>query len=59
MVSLLTMWVIRVGIGYIVGIILGYGLPGIYLVWVCEWALRGTIFLIRFKGKRWYAHQLS
>ncbi|KRM08100.1 hypothetical protein FC15_GL000782 [Lapidilactobacillus concavus DSM 17758] len=53
------MWVIRVGIGYIVGIILGYGLPGIYLVWVCEWALRGTIFLIRFKGKRWYAHQLS
>lgn len=35
-VSLLTMWVIRVGIGYIVGIILGYGLPGIYLVWVYE-----------------------
>ncbi|MFD1465191.1 MATE family efflux transporter [Lapidilactobacillus mulanensis] len=58
MVSLITMWGIRVGIGYLVGIVFGYGLPGIYFVWVCEWAVRGTIFLLRFRGKRWYVHRL-
>lgn len=57
-VSLTTMWVVRVGIGYIVGIVLHYGLPGIYIVWVIEWAIRGSIFLIRFRGKKWYQHHL-
>lgn len=52
-VSLITMWVIRVGAGYIAAIPLGYGVEG---VWVCmslEWVVRFFLFLIRFHGKAW------
>lgn len=57
-VSMTTMWVFRIGVGYFVGIKLGYGLFGIYLVMSLEWALRGTIFLLRFKGTKWYSKSL-
>lgn len=52
-VSLITMWVIRVGAGYIAAIPLGYGVEG---VWVCmslEWVVRFFLFLIRFHGRAW------
>ena len=52
-VSLSTMWLFRVGIGYIVGIKLGYGLIGLFTVMTLEWALRSVIFLWRFKSGRW------
>lgn len=52
-VSLVTMWVIRVGAGYIVAIPLGYGIEG---VWVCmslEWVVRTVLFFIRYKDDKW------
>ena len=52
-VSLITMWVIRVGAGYIAAIPLGYGVEG---AWVCmslEWVIRFFLFLFRFKGDAW------
>lgn len=57
--SLLSMWIFRIGMGYFVGIVLGYGLTGIYFVMTLEWGGRGLIFLLRFKGKKWYQHQLT
>ncbi|KRL10071.1 MATE family efflux transporter [Schleiferilactobacillus perolens] len=57
-VSLLSMWLFRLGIGYLVGIVWGYGLVGIYLVMSLEWGVRGTIFLLRFRGKKWYEKNL-
>ena len=52
-VSLITMWLIRVGAGYIAAIPMGFGIEG---VWVCmslEWVLRFFLFLFRFKGEKW------
>lgn len=52
-VSLVTMWVIRVGAGYIAAIPLGYGIEG---VWVCmslEWVVRTVLFFIRYKDDKW------
>ncbi|WP_125606462.1 MATE family efflux transporter [Lapidilactobacillus bayanensis] len=57
-ISLLTMWIVRVGLGYIFGIVLHFGLNGIYIIWTVEWGLRGLIFLIRFRGQKWYRHHL-
>lgn len=52
-VSLVTMWLIRVGAGYIAAIPMGYGVEG---AWVCmslEWVVRTFLFLIRFHGTAW------
>ncbi|MBL1230205.1 MATE family efflux transporter [Enterococcus sp. BWB1-3] len=57
-VSLLSMWIFRIGVGYLIGIHFGFGLTGIYTVMTIEWFIRGSIFLLRFKGSQWYRHQL-
>lgn len=56
--SMLTMWLFRVVFGYILGIVLGYGVMGVWLAMNCEWAVRGGVFLWRFRGKKWFAHKL-
>ena len=56
--SLLSMWLVRVVLGYILGITLGFGIIGVWSAMIFEWVVRGTIFVWRFKGKKWYAHKL-
>ncbi|MHA0856791.1 MATE family efflux transporter [Paenibacillus sp. CMAA1364] len=56
--SLLTMWLFRVILGYVLGITLGFGLMGVWIAMVSEWAIRGLIFGWRFRGDKWYAHKL-
>ncbi|MNP78495.1 MATE family multidrug exporter [compost metagenome] len=55
---MLTMWLFRVIFGYILGIVLGYGVMGVWLAMNCEWAVRGGIFLWRFRGEKWFANKL-
>lgn len=56
--SMLTMWLFRVVLGYVLGIVLGFGILGVWLAMNCEWGVRGALFLWRFRGKKWYAHRL-
>ncbi|MBP1995718.1 MATE family efflux transporter [Paenibacillus eucommiae] len=56
--SLLTMWLLRVILGYILGITLQFGIMGVWLAMVAEWGVRGLIFGWRFKGDKWYRHKL-
>lgn len=56
--SMLTMWLFRVVLGYVLGITLGLGILGVWLAMNCEWGVRGAIFLWRFRGKKWYEHKL-
>ncbi|MBT2730045.1 MATE family efflux transporter [Bacillus sp. ISL-75] len=56
--SLLSMWLLRVVLGYILGITLGFGIIGVWVAMIVEWGARGVIFAWRFKGKKWYAHKL-
>lgn len=52
-ISLITMWIIRVGLGYVLAIPLGLGVQG---VWIClgvEWAVRTLIFYLRFRSGIW------
>lgn len=57
-VSLCCMWTLRVAGGWVLSIPLGFGLIGIYLAMILEWAIRAGIFLFRLKGNQWYAHHL-
>ncbi|MCU9614419.1 MATE family efflux transporter [Caldibacillus lycopersici] len=56
--SLLTMWLLRVILGYVLGITLGFGIVGVWIAMNVEWVVRGAIFVWRFKGVKWYAHKL-
>lgn len=54
--SLITMWVIRVGLGYVFTIPFGMGLPGLWLCMGLEWIVRFIVFKLRFKGEAWLRH---
>ncbi|WP_438349280.1 MATE family efflux transporter [Paenibacillus sp. FA6] len=56
--SLLSMWLFRVILGYILGVTLHFGIMGVWVAMVAEWGIRGLIFAWRFKGDKWYAHKL-
>lgn len=56
--SMCSMWIVRVVLGYILGITLHFGIIGVWCAMYVEWFIRGTIFMIRFRGKKWYQHQL-
>lgn len=56
--SMLSMWLFRVILGYILGIVLNFGIVGVWMAMNCEWGVRGAVFLWRFRGKKWYEHQL-
>jgi len=31
---------------------------GVWVAMICEWGVRGFIFVMRFRGKKWYQHHL-
>lgn len=56
--ALLSMWLVRIVLGYLFGITLGMGVLGVWLAMNLEWGVRGSIFVWRFLGKKWYQHRL-
>jgi len=56
--SLLSMWLFRILLGYVLGITLQFGIMGVWIAMVAEWGIRGFIFAWRFKGEKWYKHKL-
>lgn len=58
MTAMATMWLIRVILGYVLGVTLNYGVMGIWIAMVIEWGVRGALFWWRFRGEQWYRHKL-
>ena len=56
--AFITMWSVRVVVGYLLGITLHFGLIGIWIAMIIEWAVRGLIFFFRFRGSKWCTHHL-
>lgn len=56
--SLTTMWLLRVVLGYILGITLNFGIIGVWVAMVIEWVARSIIFVWRFRGEKWYSRRL-
>jgi Na+-driven multidrug efflux pump len=52
-VSLITMWTIRIGLGYVFAILLGLGVQGVWICMGIEWAVRTLVFHIRYRSDVW------
>lgn len=48
-----SMWIMRVGLGILMGTIWGMGLMGIWVAMLGDWVVRITFFVPRFLGHRW------
>ncbi len=52
-VSVISMWVFRVGLSYLLGGGLGLGLQGVWYGMAADWTCRGACFLLRYRSKAW------
>jgi putative MATE family efflux protein len=53
------MWIFRIFIGYILGIVLKVGVLGIWIGMYADWIVRGTMYFTRLKGDKWLKHKLA
>ena len=56
--AMLSMWIVRVLLGYLLGIQFGFGIVGVVAAMVLEWGVRAIIFTLRKRGKKWYQHKV-
>lgn len=56
--SMCSMWALRVVLGYLLGIVFGFGIMGVFVAMYTEWHVRAVMFYLRFRGNRWYQHNL-
>lgn len=54
-VSLVAMWVARVGMGYLLTIVCGLGIAGVWIGLVLDWVLRIFMLRPRMKSRKWLA----
>ena len=55
-VSVASLFIGRIAIGYVLTIVLGLGVPGVWLGMLIEWLLRAVLLRIRVKGDKWLSH---
>ena len=53
-----TMWGLRILAGYVLGIVLGLGVIGVWLGMFGDWVVRGWLFRKRLRGSAWTRHRL-
>ena len=46
-------WLLGVGLGYIFGVKMGYGLVGVWAAMAMDECLRGFVFIFRFRSRGW------
>lgn len=57
-VSISTMWIFRVGLGYIMTVSMGLGALGIWLSMFIDWFFRGIFFTIRLARNKWMSKRI-
>lgn len=57
-VAILSMWVFRVGGGYLFSNLLGFGALGVWLGMGSDWLFRAVVFSIRLASGRWKNRQI-
>ena len=55
-VSVASLFVGRIAIGYVLTIVLGFGVPGVWLGMLIEWVIRAVLLRTRIKGDKWLSH---
>jgi putative MATE family efflux protein len=52
-VSMISMWIWRIGFSYVLAIILGFGVLGIWIAMTIDWLFRAIFFLTRFHKEKY------
>jgi len=52
-VGVIFQWSIAVGLSYVIGIPLGYGLVGMWIGFAIDENIRGVILLLRWRSGKW------
>lgn len=55
-VSVAGLFIGRIAIGYVLTIVMGLGVPGVWLGMMVEWLLRAVLLRIRINGDKWLKH---
>lgn len=53
-----SMWCVRVAFSWLFAGVMGFGVVGINLAMVLDWAMRNLLFRARLKGEAWYSRRL-
>ena len=54
--SILGMWIFRIGLGYVFGVILKMGVTGVWIGMYVDWIVRGSLYYLRLRGGNWKKH---
>ncbi len=57
-ISIISMWVFRIGAAYLFAGTLGIGALGIWLAMVCDWMFRAVVFSIRWLSGKWKEYRM-
>ncbi|MGI5899432.1 MAG: MATE family efflux transporter [Christensenellales bacterium] len=58
-ISIISMWVFRVGLGYLLGVTFQLQVVGVWMAMMCDWGFRGICYLLRMFSNRWYKRALA
>jgi putative MATE family efflux protein len=56
-VSIASMWIFRIGLAYILGLKLGFGLLGIWSAMTIDWVVRSIFYVWRIVSGKWLSHK--
>lgn len=54
--SIAGMWMFRIGLGYVFGVMLRMGVAGVWIAMYVDWFVRGSMYYIRLKKGGWHKH---
>lgn len=52
-VSIVSMWIFRIGLAYVIGGYMKLGVLGVWIAMTIDWAVRAVFNVIRLKGNKW------
>ncbi len=55
-VSVVSLFIGRIAVGYVLTIVLGLGVPGVWLGMMLEWLVRAVLLRLRIRGDKWLSH---
>lgn len=58
LLSLVAVWTLAVGGGWLLGIALGWGLAGIWIAMTCDECVRGVVCFLRWRSGKWRSKHL-
>lgn len=57
--TIIGMWVFRILTGYILGVVLNFGVLGVWIGMYMDWLVRGILYCLRLRGTKWLEHRLA